>query len=104
MRSALAAVALSAIVASSSAGYAYQRETVKNGGTINGTVRYDGPAPKRELLEVSKDKDVCGKAPLYDQSLVSGQGGGSEYAVVTFTNISKCARPKAEKDLKFDQF
>jgi plastocyanin len=97
------AVALCAIVATSSAGYAYQAETVKNGGTITGMVRYDGPPLKRALLEVSKDKDVCGKAPLYDQSLVIGQGGGIENAVVTITNVSKGVPLKPEKDVKFDQ-
>ena len=102
MRSALAAT-FCVMLALSSAGYAYQAETVKNGGTINGTVRYDGPPPKRELLEVSKDKDVCGTAPLYDQSLVIGQGGGIENAVVTITNISKGVPLKPEKDVKFDQ-
>jgi len=102
MRSALAA-ALCAIVATSSAGYAYQAETVKNGGTITGTVRYNGSPPKRELLEVSKDKDVCGKAPLYDQSLAIGQGGGIENAVLAITNISEGEPLKPEKDVKFDQ-
>jgi hypothetical protein len=97
------AVALCAIIATSSAVYAYQAETVKNGGTITGTVRYDGQPPKRELLEVSKDKDVCGKMPLYDQSLVIGRGGGIENAVVTITNISKGVPLKPEKDVKFDQ-
>src|ERR1700680_2398054 len=97
------AVALCAIVATSSAGYTYQPETLKDGGTITGTVRYDGPSPKRELLEVSKDKDVCGKIPLYGQSLVIGQGGGIENAVVTITNISRAVPLRPEKDVKFDQ-
>lgn len=101
-RSALA-VAFCVMLASSWAAYAYQAETVKNGGTITGMVRYDGPPPKRALLEVSKDKDVCGKAPLYDQSLVVGQGGEIENAVVTITNISKGEMLKPEKDVKFDQ-
>ena len=42
---------------------AYQGGDVKDGGTISGTVKFKGTAPAPKKLDVSKDKEVCGKAP-----------------------------------------
>ena len=38
---------------------AYQAETVKDGGTIVGTVRFDGAPPARKPVEISKVRDVA---------------------------------------------
>src|SRR6185437_3072268 len=42
---------------------AYQAETVKDGGTIVGTVKFDGAPPARKPVEISKDREVCGATP-----------------------------------------
>jgi len=68
---------------------AYQSETVSNGGTISGTIRYNGPAPKPQQLEVSKDRDACAAKPLYDQSLVVGKDGGLANVVATLPDLDK---------------
>jgi hypothetical protein len=51
---------------------AYAGGPVDNAGSITGTIRYDGAPPEPVQLEVSKDREVCGAHPLYDQSLLVG--------------------------------
>ncbi|MGH7987640.1 MAG: carboxypeptidase regulatory-like domain-containing protein [Candidatus Binataceae bacterium] len=103
MRTFAVALILSAVCAIAGRAYAYQSETVTNGGTITGIVKYNGPIPKRQRVEISKDREVCGVKPLYDQALIVGTDGGVENAVVTLTDIAKGAPLKPEKGVKFDQ-
>jgi plastocyanin len=65
---------------------AYQGGDVKDGGSISGTVKLKGTAPAPKKLDVSKDKEVCGKSPKYDQSL-EVKGGNIADAVVMITDI-----------------
>lgn len=82
---------------------AYQTEAVKDGGTIMGTVRFAGPPPARAPVEISKDRDVCGAAPHYDESLVVSAQGGIANAVVSIADIRKGAPLAPLKDVRFDQ-
>lgn len=82
---------------------AYQAETVKDGGTIVGTVKFDGAPPARKPVGVSKDRDVCGATPHYDESLIVDAGGGITNAVVSIPDIAKGAPPTPLKNVKFDQ-
>jgi plastocyanin len=95
--------ALGAVLLQAAAAYPYETMPVVNGGTISGIIRYDGVAPKPARLEISKDKDVCGARPLYDQSLVVGVGGGLANAVVTITDIARGVPMKPEDGIVFDQ-
>jgi hypothetical protein len=81
----------------------YEAVNVVKGGTITGIVKIEGPAPKRALLEVSKDRDVCATRPLYDESLVVGRSGGIKNAVVTISDISKGKPFTPATHVKFDQ-
>jgi plastocyanin len=83
--------------------YGYDAITVNGGGSITGTVKYAGPPPVPARLEVSKDKDVCGDRPLYDQSLVVGVNGGIANAVVTLADIQKGEPMTPLTGVKFDQ-
>jgi plastocyanin len=67
---------------------AYQAGDVKDGGSISGTVKFKGTAPAPKKLDVNKDKEVCGKTPKTDQSLVVNNGNLAN-AVVTITDIQK---------------
>jgi plastocyanin len=67
---------------------AYQGGDVKDGGSISGTVKFKGTAPAPKKLDVNKDKEVCGKTPKTDQSLVVNNGNLAN-AVVTITDIQK---------------
>ena len=82
---------------------AYQAETIKDGGTIAGTVKFSGVPPARKPVEISKDREVCGARPLYDESLIVGAAGGIANAVVSIPDIAKGAPLIPLKDVKFDQ-
>jgi Carboxypeptidase regulatory-like domain len=82
---------------------AYQTETVQNGGTIVGTVKFAGLPPPREAIQITKDRDVCGATAHYDQSLIVGKNGGIANAVVSIAGIEKGAPLVALKHVKFDQ-
>ena len=51
-----------------------QRECCR--GTITGTVKYDGTAPAPKTVEVTKDKEVCGLKPHFNEDLIVGSDGG----------------------------
>ena len=46
------------------------------GGTISGTVKYDGTAPAPKPVEVTKDKEVCGLHQHFVEDLIVGSDGG----------------------------
>ncbi len=71
---ACAGVALSMTVGASLASAA--------GGTISGTIKYDGTPPAPRKVEVTKDKEVCALHPHFEEDLVVGSGGGIANAVV----------------------
>ncbi len=70
------------------------------GGTISGTVKFDGPPPKPKTLEITKDKEVCGLKPHYNEDLVVGDGGGIENAVVVVKGAKGDMKPGS---VTFDQ-
>lgn len=74
----------------------YKGGDVKDGGSISGTVKFKGTAPAPKKLEVSKDKEVCGKSPKVDQSLVVNNGNLAN-AVVTITDIKSGKKMDAKK-------
>ena len=82
---------------------AYQAETVKDAGTIVGTVKFDGAPPARKPVEISKDREVCGAASHYDESLMVDGGGGIANAVVSIPAIARGAPLTPLKGVKFDQ-
>jgi plastocyanin len=70
-------------------------------GTITGTIRLAGDAPKRPALEVFKHKEVCGES-VPDDRLVVGPGGGVRYAVVTLTGVKAGRKPERDQTLVLD--
>src|SRR3972149_3425312 len=90
------------IFALSVSAFAYEAITVSDGGTISGTVKLDGAAPPPKALTVTKDKEVCGLKPHFQQNLVVGSDGGIANAVVSLTDISKGAAAKPA-EVTFDQ-
>jgi plastocyanin len=69
--------------------WAYDGGTVADGGTISGMVKFQGAPPARKPLDITKDKEVCGKDPKLTRDLVVGPSGGIQYAVVSIVNIQK---------------
>src|SRR5207253_673846 len=80
---------------------AYQGGDVKDGGTISGTVKFKGTAPTPKKLDVSKDKEVCGKTPKEDETLVVSNGNLAN-AVITITDIQKGKKVEVKK-INLDQ-
>ncbi len=70
------------------------------GGTISGTVKYDGSAPAPKKVEITKDKDVCGLKPHFDESLIVGSNGGIANAVVIVKGAKGELKPQ---NVEFDQ-
>lgn len=101
----VAAVILGAavVLGTSPAGAAYQAVEVKDGGSISGTVKLSGTAPAGKAIDVTKDKEVCGKSgKLVDEALLVGPKGGVQYAVVSVTGVAKGKKWGSEK-FTFDQ-
>jgi plastocyanin len=64
-------------------------ETVAESGTLAGTVTYSGTVPAAKELQISKDQEICGKEPHYDESLIVAASKGIKNVVVSIANISK---------------
>ncbi len=75
---------------------AYQGGDVKDGGSISGTVKFKGTAPTPKKLDIGKDKEVCGKTPKTDPSLIVSNGNLVN-AVITITDIQKGKKVEAKK-------
>ena len=70
----------------------YTVVTVQNGGTITGTVKWSGPAPKTPKLPITKDASVCdpGSHKIRDlERLEVGPDGGVANTVVFLKDITK---------------
>src|ERR1700722_4879055 len=89
---ACAGVALSMSVGASMASAA--------GGTISGTVKYDGTAPAPKPVEVTKDKEVCALHPHFTEDLIVDPSGGIANAVVIVKGAKGDMKPA---DVTFDQ-
>ena len=70
-------------------GLAYDGGEVKDGGTISGVVKFAGAPPARKVVEVTKDKEVCGKEKHLSWELIVGSDKGIENAVVRLVDVKK---------------
>ena len=70
------------------------------GGTISGTVKYDGTAPAPKKVEVTKDKEVCGLHQHFEENLIVDGSGGIANAVVIVKGAKGEMKPG---DVTFDQ-
>jgi plastocyanin len=103
MRRIIAAAAIALACAPAWRAFGYESVAVTNGGTIAGTVTYQGVAPKPEPLKISRDQKVCAAVPHLSQQLEVGSGGGIRGAIVSIPDIEKGAPLKPVRDVKFDQ-
>jgi plastocyanin len=70
------------------------------GGTISGTVKFDGTPPAPKPVEVTKDKEVCGLVKHFNEDLVVDSGGGIANAVVIVKGAKGDLKPTS---VTFDQ-
>lgn len=67
----------------------YAAMDVSNGGTIVGLVRFDGPVPAAERLDVTTKEDVCHRDPINSEKLVVSEDYGVRWAVVWIEKITE---------------
>lgn len=78
---------LAAILILCSASVAYEPTTVGNGGTIGGSVTFQGDAPPPRYIVVSKDSDVCGTGTREMLEVSVSPKGGLRNAVIFIETI-----------------
>lgn len=71
----------------SSPAYSYDEVEVSNGGTIKGTVTYEGRVPMRKVIP-TKDQEVCGD-PREEPKIRIGENNGVQDAVVYLEGVKK---------------
>jgi plastocyanin len=70
-------------------GVVYTEVEVKDGGSISGTVKYDGDIPSAKTLKVDKDEQTCGHENKVSEELViSGESKGIKNGVVSLVDIA----------------
>lgn len=73
----------------------YNEVEVTDGGTIVGTVKFDGDIPAAKLLKIDKDEQTCGHDNKQSEELViNGESKGIKNVVVSLVDIA--AGKKAE--------
>ncbi len=77
------------VLATAAMAAAYEVETVVDGGSIAGVVRYAGTPPPRRAHPVTRDTAACGTAPKLANDLVVGADGGLRYAVLWLDDIAR---------------
>jgi hypothetical protein len=69
-------------------------------GTLSGRFVYDGKAPAAAKISADKDVEVCGKHPLYDESLVVDDKGGLANVFIWFRGKDIKVAPEYEAKAK----
>ncbi len=86
-----------------SSSMAYEATTVAGGGSIVGTVKFQGDAPARKKVTVTRDKKVCGKETKFTESLIVAKDGGVQNVVVHLTDIKKGKKFEVPSAFAIDQ-
>lgn len=76
------------------AGGGAMASTRQAGGTITGVVKYVGVPPSPKQIVITKDQEVCGRKPHFDQSLIVGKDGAIANAVVFIRDIKAAPKPE----------
>jgi hypothetical protein len=74
--------------------------TAQEWGSLQGRFVYAGKPPEPKKLIVDKDKDVCCKQPIYDESLVVGKDGGIANIVIYVRTKNVKCHPDLAKSVK----
>jgi hypothetical protein len=83
--------------------HAYETAKVLNGGTISGTVTFEGTPPEPETLIIGKDNAVCGEGQALRNQVKVGKKGELSQVVVFLERIDKGKAWPASKSYKIDQ-
>lgn len=67
----------------------YKAMAVSDGGTISGTVTFEGDVPEMKKLEITKDVAVCGATEKHEETLVVGDDNAVKNTIVYLIDISQ---------------
>src|SRR5262245_18979303 len=84
-----AALALAALAGVAGRATAYDAVAVADGGTLAGTVKFDGTPPAPAKINVSKDPEVCGKDKVNPELIVGPDGGIANVVVAVKASKGK---------------
>jgi carboxypeptidase family protein len=78
----------------------------QDAGSLSGRITYAGAPPPKKKVDVTKDKEVCGKNEIDDESLVVGPDKGLKNAVILVQGAKggKFTSLKVELDQKGCQY
>lgn len=62
-------------------------EKLTERGTIKGKVTYAGTIPERKKIEITKDVNICGKVPHYNEDLLVSEDRGLANVVVGLSEV-----------------
>jgi plastocyanin len=93
---------LAVVLAGAVSAPAYEVVAVTNGGTLTGTVKYEGTPPAPETFDVTKDTQVCGTTKTKPDLIVAKDGGIANVAVVVKATKGKAITVPSEP-VTFDQ-
>ena len=65
----------------------YRVVLVENAGHVTGVIRFGGDPPARKSIEVTKDREVCGKVDHFTEDLIVSSDKGLANVVVSLTDI-----------------
>ena len=92
LQAAFALLAFVGVAQNIAAQGSYEVETVKNGGTVTGLVKWSGPLPKDLSLPITKNQDICDPNKQQNRDLERlevGPEGGVANTVVFLKNITR---------------
>ncbi len=81
----------------------YSVKAVANGGTISGVVTYEGKLPKITMVDVNKNRDVCGKNKPREALMVDPDNRGIQNVVVYLKKINSGKGWELNNNLEMDQ-
>ena len=80
----------------------YKVGSVSHGGTIAGTVKFEGTAPAMKKLEITKNPEVCGLTDNFDESVVVGEGSALKNTIIYLMDISSGAGFSKDAKVKYE--
>lgn len=82
---------------------AYEVVKVGNGGSINGSVKFEGTPPEPERLIIGKDNAICGNGDALRSEIKVGDDGGLSNVIVFLEKIERGKSWPVEKAYTVNQ-
>lgn len=94
--------AVSTALLTQAASAKYKEATVEGGGSIHGSISFNGTLPEPVKAQIAKDNEVCGDGDTIPNPIAVGADGGLENAVVYLKKV-KSGKAWPKKEYKVNQ-